>query len=149
MSTSSSESKQSSTFSDFEREAMKNRAKELAAEAKSTKKRADGEKIALEAIEALSEPERTMAKRIHEIVTQTAPELWPKTWYGMPAYAKGDKVICFFQGAQKFQARFSTLGFSDNAKLDEGNMWSTSFALVKLTAVEEAKIIELVKKAVS
>lgn len=137
-------------FSDFEREAMKNRAKELVAEAKWEKNKAQGEEAALTAIKALPEPERSMAKRIHELVTETAPQLMPKTWYGMPAYANKDgKVICFFQGAVKFQARYSTFGFNDMAMLDDGNMWPTSFALMKLTAAEEKRIVELVKKAVS
>lgn len=137
------------TFSDFEREAMVNRAKELAAEAKAAKNRAAGEKVALEAIAALSEADKVLAQKVHEIITKTAPQLWPKTWYGMPAYALNDKVVCFFQAAEKFKARYATLGFSDTAKLDEGNMWPTSFALTKLTAVEEKQIAELVKKAVS
>src|SRR5688500_11859167 len=96
----------------------------------------------------MSEPDRSMAERIHEIVKASAPALWPKTWYGMPAYAKDGKVVCFFQSAQKFDARYATLGFSDEANLDEGSMWPTSFALKELGAAEEAKIGALVKRAV-
>jgi len=109
----------------------------------------DGESAVLAKIAEMPEPDRTMAKRIHQIVKTTAPELVPRTWYGMPAYSKGDKIICFFQDAHKFKARYATLGFSDKAHLDEDAMWPTSFALKKLTAAEEAKIIALVKKAVS
>lgn len=108
------------------------------------------EKAALDAIAKMKEPDRSMAKRIHEIVKTNAPNLMPKTWYGMPAYANADgKVICFFQAASKFDARYSTLGFNDMANLDDGNMWPASFALIKLTSAEEAKIVALVKKAVS
>lgn len=135
-------------FSEFEREAMKNRAKELVAEAKAKKNKAAGENLALEAIAALSEPDRSMAKRIHELITENAPDLWPKTWYGMPAYAKNDKVICFFQAAEKFKARYATLGFSDSAKLDEGSMWPTSFGLKELNDEVEKKIVKLVKQAI-
>ncbi len=141
--------KKSAGFSDFERDAMKNRALELRAEARISKNRAEGERAVLAAIAALPEPDRAMGKRLHAIITANAPALWPKTWYGMPAYAEGDKVICFFQSAHKFKARYATLGFSDSAKLDEGSMWPTSFALMKLTAAEEKKIIAMVKKAVS
>jgi uncharacterized protein YdhG (YjbR/CyaY superfamily) len=109
----------------------------------------DGESAVLAKIAEMQEPDRTTARRIHQIVKTTAPELVPRTWYGMPAYSKGDKVVCFFQDAHKFKARYATLGFSDKAHLDEGAMWPTSFALKKLTAAEEAKIIALVKKAVS
>ena len=137
-------------FSDFEREAMINRAKELAAEVKAGKNKEAGEKIVLEAIVKMSEPDRSMAKRIHTLVKEVAPQLSPKTWYGMPAYANKDgKVICFFQSANKFKVRYATLGFSDVAKLDDGFMWPTSFALKKLTPIEEVEIVELVKKAVS
>lgn len=108
----------------------------------------DGESALLAKIAEMPEPDRTMAKRIHAIIRASAPSLSPKTWYGMPAYAKDDKVICFFQAADKFKARYATFGFSDKAKLDEGPMWPTSFALKKLTAAEEAKIAALVKKAV-
>jgi uncharacterized protein YdhG (YjbR/CyaY superfamily) len=136
-------------FTDEERDAMRTRAKELAAEARSNKSREEGENEVLAAIAKMSEPDRSMAKRIHEIVTKTAPELFPKTWYGMPAYAKGEKVICFFKPAKKFKARYADFGFSDSANLDEGSMWPDSYALKKLTAAEEAKIAALVKKAVS
>lgn len=135
-------------FSEDERAAMKARAKELVAEARSNKNKAEGEKVALEAIAAMSEPDRTMAKRLHDLIKESAPVLSAKTWYGMPAYAKDDKVVCFFQSAEKFKARYATLGFSDVAKLDEDSMWATSFALKKLTAVEEAKISALLKQAV-
>jgi hypothetical protein len=109
----------------------------------------DGESAVLAKIAEMPEPGRTMAKRIHQIVKTTAPELIPRTWYGMPAYSKGDKVVCFFQDAHKFKARYATLGFSDKANLDEGAMWPNSFALKGLTAAEEARIAALVKKAVS
>ncbi len=134
-------------FSDAEKEAMKQRAKELAAEAKASKNRALGEKDLLAAIAKMSEPDRSMATELHAIISKHAPELWPKTWYGMPAYARDEKVVCFFQNAGKFKARYSTLGFNDPAKLDDGNMWPTAFALMNLTSAEEAKIIALVKKA--
>ncbi len=108
-----------------------------------------GKEALLAAIAKMVEPDRSMAKRIHAIVTTSAPDLAPKTWYGMPAYAKDDKVICFFQDAAKFKARYATLGFSDSANIDEGEMWPTSFALKKLTATDEAKITALIKKAIS
>ncbi|GAB4577631.1 MAG: DUF1801 domain-containing protein [Anaerolineales bacterium] len=136
-------------FTDDEKAAMKARAQELKAEARANKDKAAGESLALAAIAAMDEPDRTMAARIHEIVKANAPELWPKTWYGMPAYARDGKVVCFFQSAQKFNARYATFGFNDTANLDEGAMWPTAFALKALTAVEEKKISELVKKAVS
>jgi uncharacterized protein YdhG (YjbR/CyaY superfamily) len=135
-------------FTDDEKTAMKERAKELKAEARASKKKADGEKDLLEKIAEMPEPDRSMAKRLHAIITASAPVLWPKTWYGMPAYAKDGKVVCFFQSAQKFKTRYATLGFSDTANLDEGAMWPTAFALMKLTAAEEARIVALVKKAV-
>jgi uncharacterized protein YdhG (YjbR/CyaY superfamily) len=135
-------------FSKEEREAMKARAKELAAEKRSDRKRADGEQAVREAIEAMVGSDRVIAERIHTLVTTTAPELWPRTWYGMPAYARDGKVICFFQSAGKFDARYATFGFNDVAHLDEGNMWPTSFALVRLTEVEERRIVELVSRAV-
>jgi len=136
-------------FSDFEKEAMRNRAKELAAEARSNRNKAQGESDVLKAIAAMSEPDRSMAKRLHTIIKASAPTLSPKTWYGMPAYANRDgKVICFFQSASKFKTRYATLGFSDAAKLDEGSMWPTAFALKKLTSSEETKIIVLIKKSV-
>ena len=137
-------------FTDEERAAMKERAKELKAEARANKGKADGESDVLAKIAEMLEPDRAMAKRLHAIIKASAPTLSPKTWYGMPAYANNDgKVVCFFQSAQKFNARYATFGFSDAAKLDEGAMWPTSFALKELTATGEAKISELMKKAVS
>ena len=137
-------------FTEEERAAMKERALELKAEERASKNKAAGEKILLAAIAKMPEPDRSMAKRIHEIVKATAPNLFPKTWYGMPAYANKDgKVVCFFQAASKFKYRYATLGFQEDAHLDEGAIWPTSFALMKLTAVEESKIAALVKKAVS
>jgi uncharacterized protein YdhG (YjbR/CyaY superfamily) len=132
-------------FSDFERAAMKERAKELKAEAD----KADGESALLAQIAKMPGPDRAMAKRLHAIIKAGAPGLSPKTWYGMPAYAKDGKVVCFFQSADKFKARYATFGFSDTANLDEGTMWPTSFALKELTPAAEAKIAALVKKAVS
>ncbi len=140
--------KQPDGFSDAEKAAMKERAKELKAEARMTKKRAEGENAVLEKIAEMPAPEKAMAERVHALVTAAAPELWPRTWYGMPAYAREGKVVCFFQAATKFEARYCTLGFNDTATLDEGNMWPTSFALVGLTDAEEARIMELVKRAV-
>jgi uncharacterized protein YdhG (YjbR/CyaY superfamily) len=134
-------------FSAAEKAALKERAKEVRAEARMTKKRAEGEKAVLEKIAEMPGPEKAMAERIHALVTSAAPGLWPRTWYGMPAYAKEGKVVCFFQAASKFEARYSTFGFNDAATLDEGNMWPTSFALVELTDAEEARITELVKQA--
>ena len=142
--------KSSTAWSDEEKAAMKERAKELKAEARLNKDRAEGEKVALAAIAALPEPDRTIAKRIHAIVKASAPSLSSKTWYGMPAYANNDgKVVCFFTPASKFKARYATFGFNDDAHLDEGAMWATSFALKELTAADETKISALVKKAVS
>jgi uncharacterized protein YdhG (YjbR/CyaY superfamily) len=137
--------KKSKGFTDEERAAMKERAEELKAEAR----KADGEKALLAKIAEMPEPDRTMGKRLHAIVKASAPDLSPKTWYGMPAYAKGGKVVCFFQSAAKFKSRYATFGFSDEANLDAGAMWPTSFALKKLTAADEKKIAALVKKAVS
>jgi uncharacterized protein YdhG (YjbR/CyaY superfamily) len=137
-------------FSDAERAAMKERAKELKAEARANKNRAAGEADLLAKIAEMPEPDRSMASRLHEIITASAPELAPKTWYGMPAYANKDgKVVCFFTAASKFNSRYATFGFNDDANLDEGAMWPTSFALKELTAAEEATIAALVKKAVS
>ncbi len=136
-------------FTDEERAAMKARAQELKAEARANKNRAEGERNVLAAIAAMKEPDRAMAKRLHAIVQASAPDLWPKTWYGMPAYAKDGKVVCFFQSAQKFNARYATFGFSDEANLDKGALWPTAFALKELTAAEEAEIAALVKEAVS
>jgi uncharacterized protein YdhG (YjbR/CyaY superfamily) len=139
----------SGTFTDEERDAMKERAKELKAESRRGAARADGERDLLAKIAEMPESDRAMAERIHALVQATAPDLMPKTWYGMPAYARDGKIICFFQAADKFKARYATFGFNEDAKLDEGAMWPTSWALTKLTAADEAKIVELVKKAVS
>ena len=137
-------------FTDEERAAMKERAKELKAEARANKDKADGESDLLAKIAEMPEPDRAMARRFHEIIKANAPALSPKTWYGMPAYANKDgKIVCFFQSAHKFNARYATFGFNDTANLDEGAMWPTSFALKELTATEEARIVALVKKAVS
>ncbi|NLG99441.1 MAG: DUF1801 domain-containing protein [Chloroflexi bacterium] len=136
-------------FTDQEKAAMRERAKELKAQARAGKDREAGEKAVLEKIAELPEPDRSMAERIHAIVKANAPELMPRTWYGMPAYTRDGKVVCFFQAAAKFDARYATLGFNDSANLDDGAMWPTAFALKELTPAEEAKIAELVKKAVS
>ena len=137
-------------FTAEERAAMRERAKEQRAEERANKNRAAGESAVLAKIAEMQEPDRTMAKRLHEIVKESAPALSPKTWYGMPAYADKDgKVVCFFQGAGKFNTRYATFSFSDAANLDEGAMWPTSFALKELTAAGEAKIGELVKRAAS
>jgi len=141
--------KKSKGFTDEERAAMKERSQELKAAARANKDKADGESAVLAAIAAMQEPDRAMAKRLHAIVKASAPALSPKTWYGMPAYAKDGKVVCFFQSAQKFKTRYATFGFSDAANLDEGAMWPVAFALKELTATEEARISALVKKAVS
>jgi uncharacterized protein YdhG (YjbR/CyaY superfamily) len=141
--------KKSKGFTDEERAAMRERAKEQKAEARANKKKAEGESDLLAKIAEMQEPDRAMAERLHEIVKANAPSLWPKTWYGMPAYAKDGKVVCYFQSAQKFSARYATLGFSDEANLDEGAMWPTSFALKEMSAAEEAKIGALVKRAAS
>ncbi|HBY94758.1 MAG: DUF1801 domain-containing protein [Ardenticatenaceae bacterium] len=141
--------KKSKGFTDEERAAMKARAQELKAEARANKNKADGESDVLAKIAAMPEPDRAMAKRLHEIIKASAPALSPKTWYGMPAYAKDGKVVCFFQSAQKFKTRYATFGFSDAANLDEGALWPVAFALKELTAAEEARIVALVKKAVS
>jgi uncharacterized protein YdhG (YjbR/CyaY superfamily) len=136
-------------FTDEERAAMRERAKEQKAEARAEKNRAAGESAVLAKIAEMQGPDRAMAERLHEIVKASAPALSPKTWYGMPAYANKDgKVVCYFQAAQKFDSRYATLGFSDQANLDEGAMWPTSFALKELGAAEEAKIGALVKRAV-
>jgi len=141
--------KTSKGFTAEERAAMRERARELKAEARASKNRADGERDLLAKIAELPDPDRTMAERLHAIVTEAAPDLWPKTWYGMPAYAKDGKVVCYFTPASKFNSRYATFGFNDDANLDEGAMWPTSFALKKLTRAEEATITALVKKAVS
>ena len=142
--------KKSDGFTAEEKAAMKERAKELKAEARADKDKAEGEKDVLAKIAEMSEPDRGMARRLHAIIKASAPGLSPKTWYGMPAYANKDgKIVCFFQSAQKFKSRYATLGFNDKANLDDGSMWPTSYALTELTAVEEEKIGALVKKAVS
>ncbi len=132
-------------FTAEERAAMKERAQELKVEAA----KADGESALLAKIAEMPEPDRAMAKRLHAIITASAPALSPKTWYGMPAYARDGKVVCFFQSAHRFKSRYATFGFNDAANLDDRAMWPTSYALTKLTATEEAKISALVKKAVS
>jgi|SRR5579859_2237528 len=141
--------KNSTGFTDEERAAIKDRAEELKAAARAKENKANGENDVLAKIAEMPEPDRTIAKRLHAIIKATAPTLVPRTWYGMPAYANKDgKVVCFFQNVQKFKTRYATLGFSDTARLDEGEMWPTSYALKKLTAAEEARIAALVKKAV-
>jgi uncharacterized protein YdhG (YjbR/CyaY superfamily) len=147
--TSEKKSQKSGGFTAEEQAAMKERARELQAEARASKSRAAGESDLLAKIAEMPEPDRSMAARLHEIITESAPDLWPKTWYGMPAYARDGKVVCFFQSGAKFDARYATFGFQDTAHLDEGNMWPTSFALKGLTAAEEQRIVALVKKAVS
>ena len=147
----STTAKTSKVFTDEERDAMKERAKEVKAEARrgSRGSKADGESDLLAKVAEMPEPDRVMAERLHAIIKDSAPDLSPKTWYGMPAYAKDGKVVCFFTPAQKFDSRYATFGFNDDANLDEGAMWPTSFALKKLTPAEEKKIGALVKKAVS
>src|SRR5512132_2250422 len=145
----SARNKTSKGFTADERAAMKARAQELKAEARASKNRADGERDLLAAIAAMKEPDRAMAQRLHAIIEASAPDLWPKTWYGMPAYAKDGKVVCFFKSAGKFNSRYATFGFEEEANLDEGAMWPTSFALKELTAADEKKIAALVKKAAS
>lgn len=147
---SSTSRQKSDGFTEEERAAMKERAKELKAEARASKNREAGESDLLAKIAEMPEPERAMATRLHAIVTANAPALMPKTWYGMPAYANEDgKVVCFFQSAAKFDARYATFGFNDVANLDEGAMWPVSYALKELTAEGEAKIGALVKRSVS
>jgi uncharacterized protein YdhG (YjbR/CyaY superfamily) len=135
-------------FTDDERAAMKSRAQELKAEARSSKDKEEGESAALAAIAAMPQADRVMAERIHAIVKASAPALAPKTWYGMPAYAKDGKIVCFFKAADKFKTRYATFGFEETADLDDGAMWPTSYALTKLTHADEARIAALVKKAV-
>jgi uncharacterized protein YdhG (YjbR/CyaY superfamily) len=146
-------SRKSSGFTDEERAAMRERAQELEAEARRGKRgkkdKADGERDVLAKIAEMPEADRAMAERVHAIVKASAPALEPRTWYGMPAYAKDGKVVCFFQSAQKFKSRHATFGFSDQANLDDGAMWPTAFALKKLTPADEKRITALVKKAVS
>jgi uncharacterized protein YdhG (YjbR/CyaY superfamily) len=148
--TNKKETQNSDGVTDAEKAAMKERAKELKAEKRKNKKKEEGEADLLEKVAEMPEPERSMATRVHEIITASAPDLLPKTWYGMPAYANADgKVVCFFQGASKFDSRYATLGFNDTANLDDGAMWPTAFALIELTDAVEAKIAKLVKQAVS
>jgi uncharacterized protein YdhG (YjbR/CyaY superfamily) len=147
--TTTASGKTSKGFTDEERAAMKERAQELKAEARANKNKAAGESDVLAKIAEMQAPDRAMAKRLHAIIKASAPALWPRTWYGMPAYAKDGKVVCYFQSAEKFKSRYATFGFSDEANLDEGTMWPTSFALKKLTAADEARIRALVKKAVN
>jgi len=143
--------KKSKGFTDEERAAMKERVQELKAETHRGPRagQADGESDVLAKIVAMREPDRAIAKRLHALIKASAPALSPKTWYGMPAYAKDGNVVCFFQSAQKFKTRYATFGFSDKANLDEGTLWPVAFALKQLTAAEEAKIAALVKKAMS
>ena len=137
--------KASKGFTDEEKAAMRQRAQEQKADAS----KADGERDVLAKIAAMSAPDRAMAERLHAIITASAPALSPKTWYGMPAYAKDGKIVCFFQPAEKFKTRYATLGFNDSANLDDGAMWPAAFALKELTAADEARIAALVKKAAS
>jgi uncharacterized protein YdhG (YjbR/CyaY superfamily) len=149
--TKSTTGKASKGFTNEERAAMGERAQELKAAARRGPRAdtADGEGDVLAKIAEMPEPDRTMAERLHAIIKASAPALAPRTWYGMPAYAKDGHVVCFFQSAQKFKTRYATFGFSDKASLDEGAMWPTAFALTELTAAEEARIIALVQRAVS
>ena len=135
------------SFTAEERAAMKERAQEVKKAARRGTK-ADGERDVLDKIAEMSQPDRAMAERLHALIKESAPDLAPRTWYGMPAYAKDGKVVCFFQSAQKFKSRYATLGFSDEANLDDGTMWPTTFALKELTPAEEARIGELVRAAV-
>ena len=141
--------KASTGFTGEEKAAMRNRVQELKAEARANKNKAEGESAALAAIAAMPAPDRALAERLHAIITASAPSLSPKTWYGMPAYAKDGQVVCFFQPAEKFKTRYATLGFNDSAHLDNGAMWPTAFALSELTEAVEAQIAALMKKAVS
>jgi uncharacterized protein YdhG (YjbR/CyaY superfamily) len=137
--------KDTQKFTAEERAAMKERAREL----KASGKKADEEAAVLAKIAEMPEPDRSMAERLHAVIKASAPDLSPKTWYGMPAYAKDGKIVCFFQSAQKFKSRYATFGFNDTAKLDEGTMWPTAFALTELTAADDKRIGALVKTAVS
>jgi uncharacterized protein YdhG (YjbR/CyaY superfamily) len=141
--------KASQGFTAEERAAMKTRAQELKAEARADRNKADGERDALAKIAEMPEPDRTMAERLHALIKASAPVLAPKTWYGMPAYAKDGKIVCFFQCAQKFNYRYATLGFMDAAKLDDGRLWPIAYALTALTPAEEARIVALLKRAVA
>ena len=136
-------------FTDEEKDAMRERAKELKAARRGAADAAEGDAAVRAKIAEMPEPDRALGERLHALITASAPGLSPKLWYGQPAYAKGGKVVCFFQAAQKFNTRYATLGFSETAKLDDGTMWPTSFALTKLTTADEARIAALVKKAVS
>jgi uncharacterized protein YdhG (YjbR/CyaY superfamily) len=136
-------------FSAEEKAALRETARERKAQERSKDARADGERDVLAKIAEMPESDRVLAERIHAIVKATAPDLWAKTWYGMPAYARDGKLICFFKAADKFNSRYATFGFEENARLDDGSMWATSWALTKLTPADEARIAELVKKAVS
>jgi len=146
--TSTQPSRTSTGFTAEEQAAMKERARELKAEAKASTGKLAGEKDLLAKIAEMPQQERALASRLHEIITATAPDLSPKTWYGMPAYARDGKIVCFIQSAAKFKTRYSTLGFSDEARLDDGAMWPTAFAVTTLSTAEETRIIELVKKAI-
>lgn len=137
----------SSKFTAEERAAMKERARELKAEAKAGQKKAEGEADVLAKIAEMSEPDRSLAAGVHALIRQHAPQLLPRAWYGMPAYAQDGKVLCFFQAAGKFNTRYATLGFSDRAKLDDGHLWPTAFALKKLTRAEESTLAGLLAKA--
>jgi len=137
--------KRNEAFTDEERAAIKDRVRET----KAATEKADGESVVLAKIAEMAEPDRAMAKRLHAVIKASSPVLSPKLWYGMPAYAKDEKVVCFFQPAQKFKTRYATFGFNDAAHLDEGTMWPVAFALTKLTAADEARIGALVKKAAS
>ena len=145
----SAKGKASKGFTDDEKAAMRERARELKAEARTRADKADGESAVLAKIAEMPDSDRAMAERLHAVIKASAPALSPRLWYGMPAYAKDGKVICFFQAAQKFNTRYATFGFNDDAKLDEGTMWPTVYALMELTAADEARIGALVKKAVS
>jgi uncharacterized protein YdhG (YjbR/CyaY superfamily) len=145
----SQRTKKDKLFTDAEQAAMKERAKEMKAEARANKNKAAGESDVLAKIAEMPQPEQAMAQRLHEIIKANAPELSPKTWYGMPAYARDGKIVCFYQSAQKFDTRYPTLGFSDQAHLDDGTLWPVAYALTDLTAAAEEKIIALLKKALS
>lgn len=142
------EKKDKQGFSDFEKAAMKERAKELKAEARLNKNREEGVNDVLANIAEMPEADRLIATRIHEIVSENAPILMPRLWYGMPAYARDGKIVCFFQSGKKFEARYATFGFNDSATIDDGDMWPTAFAILKMGEAEEKKITALVKKAV-
>jgi uncharacterized protein YdhG (YjbR/CyaY superfamily) len=136
------------SFSTEEKAAMRERARELKAEARSRATREDGERDLLAKIAEMPAPDRAMAERLHALVTAAAPTLAPKTWYGMPAYARDGKIVCFFKAASKFDSRYATFGFEEEARIDDGSMWPTSYALTKLTQADEERLTELVKRAV-